>query len=101
MAQSIRLAPITQRHIDEGIAGDCTACPVACALNDAGIYPWAVRPSGIDFGGYEEPETVYTSPFLSSWMFDFDDGRRVAPLTVVVSSDEVCTLAEWQHARRR
>ena len=100
----MKLIPLTDEHINDGIAGDCTACPVALALSDACVHASSVQPSEINFGGDdgddEDYDVRYTSADLSNWMFDFDGGKHCEPVTIVLLSDEVTTLAEYQEALR-
>ena len=99
------LVPLDQKHIAEGIAGDCCACPVILALNDAGRYPSSVQPEEIcwideDEGCDDERETTDTSRVLFDWMRRFDQGETCKPITIVVEPDLATTLAEWQEAHR-
>ena len=100
------LAPLDQKHIAEGGAGDCTACPVMLALSDSGLYPSSMHPDEIcwiaeDEGDDDEREVVETSYGLFLWIQQFDEGLLPCePFTIVVESHLVSTLAEWQGARR-
>ena len=92
----MRLVPLTEKHIDEGKPALCAECPMALALEDAGIsasvHHYCSHLVGIGH--------VTMSTKLGSWIEGFDLGSRMNPFTIVVDADRMSTLTEWQEALR-
>ena len=79
---------VTKEHIEAGLQGSYTACPVAAAVKESMpeqgkmhcIYVSSarIRISPIDA---KQPETlVATDPILRQWITDFDQSRQVDPI---------------------
>lgn len=73
------LIRVEQRHIDNGVRGNCRECMVALALRDLLPRVWYVSVDCdlITIGGrsYDMPEGVH------SRVAAFDEGRPVAPFS--------------------
>ena len=106
---------VTQGHIDRGLRGKCTRCPVAMAIKDAArgkaqrfrgrvavftgitkIEPYAGERSALA-GLWELPEAV--EEFISA--FDIGHGRpRVRPFTFTMRLKHTFTASRpWAHRR--
>ena len=84
---------LTREHIETGIPGDCTACPVMIAMNAAGLYPGSVQPDEIcwydDESEDDDREATDTSIELAEWMRRFDSEESCEPITLAVKKDLV------------
>ena len=92
----LKMISVTQRHITEGRIGDCTLCPVALALKDAG-YPNAVvfhdgstlkRGGNLAYHGHGIE--------LELWLENFDDGEDVDPITLVLENERLMGISELE-----
>ena len=80
MKDPLILVPLKAAHIDDGIPGDCTACPVLLALNDADVFPSAVQPDGIwDYVGDEDDPKPDLEHLVRNVRLD-DEVRRRGPV---------------------
>lgn len=71
-----QLIEVTQKHIDEGLVGDCMLCPVALALTQALGKPcWA----GERWVGLTRSEARFTPVRVKQFVRRFDDGESVTP----------------------
>ena len=71
---------VTQDHIARGLAGVCSACPIALAVQDAigGAHVEVLREQAvIHWGGYRfgQGATVDLPPKASAWLRAFDGGE--------------------------
>jgi len=68
---------VNQVHIDNGEARNCERCPVALALQDAGLFEPSIGYStlyaGVNRDEYEFPDVV------GSKILAFDDGLGMEP----------------------
>lgn len=77
--------PVTQEHIDQGVRGMATQCPVALAIK-AAYTPVECHPlvgyHVIDLA-LQHSRTEFDILFnLSRWIGDFDNLRHVDPVTI-------------------
>lgn len=63
---------VTQEHINKGVRGSCRNCPVALAMEDAGIYKPRV---GIDLSGTinDEKYRWFLPKEVARFMHEFDN----------------------------
>ena len=67
---------VTQEHIDKGIRGSCTKCPIALALIDAGLDNPSVGVYYMRGGGRH----LFGCPqIIKNFMTLFDNGAYAAP----------------------
>ena len=77
---------VTQKDIDEGVAEDCYACPIALAAmratgcKGAGVSPYYLRLF------YDNEEASYRLPRAAErFVLDFDEGKPVEPFSFTVT----------------
>ena len=81
---------LTQQHIDEGFAGNCSLCPVAMVVSEMVNDTVSVDVDGSDYvrfydknGGKCVGKLLITGK-LADWICHFDRGQRVEPGTLFV-----------------
>ena len=88
----MRLVPLDQKHIDNGSINDCSDCPVALALIDAGYDPIVgSKQIGLHRGVSYQRCVSYD---LGRWIDEFDEPpddrcHGPEPMTLVVTDTEV------------
>ena len=97
----MRLVPIEQKHIDEGLPLECSECPIALALVDVGFEVENLHRSE----AIVDERWRAVAVGLACWMYDFDtdsDFRaETKPFTVVLDRKWMGTLSEWQERERK
>lgn len=80
---------VTQKHINNGISGDETSCPIALSLKTKQKKPAFVSEGDIikignrDYVGIDKKEVRRISRFIER----FDDGCKVKPTTFKIKRD--------------
>lgn len=97
----MRLVPVEQKHIDEGLPLECSECPIALALVNAGFEDINLHRSE----AIVDERWRAVAKDLACWMYDFDtdsDFRaETKPFTVVLDRKWLGTLSEWQERERK
>ena len=74
--------PLTQKHIDEGLKGNCNNCPVALALGEYFMAPTLVNVS--NHRAWVGHQFFLIGDRLAAWISSFDWGHAVQPITIAI-----------------
>ena len=72
------LIKVTQEHIDSGVRGDCSKCPIALAISEQVNNRVGVSKGGIIIP-YLYETFLETPPLAREFIEKFDAGKEVEP----------------------
>lgn len=83
---------VTQKHIQDGEAGETGRCPIALALSEAGMFCPSVGSFGIYLNsegkiGDDRERHVFLPREAQDFVENFDDGSGVDPFEFNISAE--------------
>ena len=96
---------VTEEHIEKGVKGSRTSCPIASAFADAGFYNTSVEYSQVyyyescdDSSDYGRSAVVEQS--VRDFQNDFDSGNAVEPMTLeLIKNNDIANFHKSDELR--
>jgi len=86
----MKTVPLTQDHINNGVARDAYSCPIACALKEAGY-----QDPSVDYDkAFLNTEERMLSPAVRNFIEEYDSGEGGNPATLCINKEWVYFSSE-------